>query len=250
MDQKIIGRIVREAFEKAKKEHASHTRFALATHISDRIGLSSKTLERVYDSYVSGKKKYGRPQAESIEYLCRYLGYANYQDYWVRHQPRKAGLTKQTKRIEKSAILHSSMQSVGSMILLATLASILLNGRNIQEDVYSSAMHKECIPFADTLYIVLANNILPSAMVRTKTTCPGHHHLLDLKKLPIDGAHPLMIGKDTPIIWYSENRNDTIKYYTGVWMSPHIGKPLEVILPQLVQKDIPKPSYEEVYAME
>lgn len=88
MDGSRIGEIVGKVFEKAKRECASHTKYALAQHVSVDAQLSSKTLERVYDRYINGRESVNTPNAESVDCLCRYLGLDGYKDY-VRSYPRR-----------------------------------------------------------------------------------------------------------------------------------------------------------------
>ena len=81
MDDYRISHIVQKAFNKAKDSSASHRKYALARQISSEANLSSKTIERAYDRYINNKKNINPLQAESIDELCRYLGFENYAEY-------------------------------------------------------------------------------------------------------------------------------------------------------------------------
>src|SRR5690606_2242096 len=93
MEQRIIEDIVHEAFEKAKREYAAHSPFALATHIGDHSGLSSKTVQKLHKKYIEKDGSRRKPNASSIDQLCKYLGYENYGEYYRSRTkaPEKGG---------------------------------------------------------------------------------------------------------------------------------------------------------------
>ena len=81
MEDIRIENLVWDVFRKAERETVSHTRFALATHVASKTNLSSKTLERAYDKYVTRTNKGYKLQADSIDLLCTYLGYNDFAHY-------------------------------------------------------------------------------------------------------------------------------------------------------------------------
>ena len=97
MNEKRIGEIVRKVHKKAKEACVSEAKNALTKHAEDHVfeeygrNISYKTVERAFDKYINGKKV-GSPLAESVDLLCKYLGFEDYSDY-VSKRKRKWILT-------------------------------------------------------------------------------------------------------------------------------------------------------------
>ena len=124
MDEKRVAEIAWKVFDKAKKEHASHSRFALANHISVRSDLSSKTLERVYDRYVEKNGKHGPPNAESIDSICKFLGFENYEAYVKKNNsPHKRNRIKKEETI-KSKWITISISIAFSMVFIVVYSKV------------------------------------------------------------------------------------------------------------------------------
>jgi len=162
MDEKIVGKIVEEVFIKAKKEHASHSKFALSSHVSNETNLSAKTLERAYDKYINQKKKYGVPQAESIDLLCKYLGYEDFRDY-VKHNTENGVIVEPpTNGIDKRKLIITIGIAFGMILLIFGIQKWSINNQ-----VNKSTVEK-CMTWADSHYVTISCDTSPLSKFGTK----------------------------------------------------------------------------------
>ncbi|MEP0266030.1 hypothetical protein [Dokdonia sp.] len=108
MNHKQIERIVQEVFEKAKKGSVSHSKYALAKQVVKEIGdLNAKTLERAYARYIKKNDTISTPNPDTVNFLCKYIGYDDYQNYVITNSSTeianidKESLKKSSKKINK-----------------------------------------------------------------------------------------------------------------------------------------------------
>ncbi|PIB31321.1 hypothetical protein BFP77_01760 [Maribacter sp. 4U21] len=238
MDENTIAEIVRMVFEKAKKEHASHSRFALSKHVSDHSDLSSKTLERAYDRYVNQKRKHGIPQAESVELFCKYLGFESYSDF-VRRNPTgipKNGKPQKNKRNVnregwKKLIVIISIAS-GLIIMISDFQKWYANSKNRLE-------YLECMTWADSLYVTISCDRSPLSEYGTQVKPLDPLELKNMRKVKVNAAYQFFSDEGKPLIWYYRNEEDEHEFFTSPGLHPVNGETLRKITPYIIQKYVP-----------
>ncbi len=86
MAKEIVEKIVKLAFEKAKKNVTKQNKTNLSKHIvevleENRIFIDKRTISRAYDKYINNKKSESSPLENTINAFCNYLGYKDYADF-------------------------------------------------------------------------------------------------------------------------------------------------------------------------
>jgi len=244
MDENRIEEIVLRVFEKAKKEHASHSRFALSKHVSDHSDLSSKTLERAYDRYINQKRKHGIPQAESVELFCKYLGFESFSDF-VRRNPiglSDEGKVKKKKKngntgIRKRLIVTICI-AIGLVIMILGFQKLYVNPQNNLEDV-------KCMTWADTLYVPISCDTSPLSKFGTKVEPIDRIKLKNFKRVEVTAAYDFFTEDNKPLVWYYKNKEDEIEYFTSPGLHPITGETLRKITPYIIQAYVPIHSIKE-----
>ncbi len=224
MDEKRIEQIVLKVFEKAKKEHASHTRFALSNHISEHSDLSSKTLERAYDRYINKQKKFGAPHADSVNLFCVYLGYDNYADFQKKNR-------KGNK--ERKWITITVSIAFGTLLLYIGIQNWLFANRkgNIPDN--------QCMAWADTVYIKVDCATQPFSKFGTKVEPLDASRLNNLKKVEVNMASDFFTEDGKPMIWYSKNKDGEIEFFSAPGLHPITGETLKKITPYIIETYVP-----------
>jgi len=87
--EKIIKKIVQLAFDDASQKVNSVHKTVKARHIIDvlddkKIVIGVKSLIRLYDKYIEGKKISTKESERTINIMCVYLGYENYADFVIK----------------------------------------------------------------------------------------------------------------------------------------------------------------------
>lgn len=224
MIERRIKEIVLKVFEKAKKEHASHTRFALSNHISEHSNLSSKTLERAYDRYINKIKKYGQPQADSVDLFCEYLGYDNYSDYLKKNRPGATG----GKWIKITVSI-----AFGTFLILMV----------IKKWAYTNPIEKgtenQCMTWADSLYVPVSCDTQPYSTYGTDVEPLDSLKLKNFKKLEVNMATTFFAEDGKPMIWYFKNRDGEMEFFTAPGLHPTTGETLKKITPYIIETYVP-----------
>ncbi len=109
--KEVIKQIVILAFEKARKESLQILKTPLSKHISFKIEhdfkiyISEKTFVRYYDKFIVGKENAaGKPNRRILDFLCKYIGYDNFIDFYNKKEKNK----KKNKKKEKTDSLNFS----------------------------------------------------------------------------------------------------------------------------------------------
>jgi hypothetical protein len=132
MSKEIVGKIAGLVFEEAKKKVSKPTKNAVCQHISDALDqnekvegtINKKTLSRIYDKFVEGKEKDYEPTAVSIDYLTKYLGFIDYQDFLLKQESDKVKVNQiRIPNLSKVAGI------VAGLFILITLAFSLNYGK-------------------------------------------------------------------------------------------------------------------------
>lgn len=233
MDENKIAEIVRKVFDKAKKEHASHSRFALSNFVSDKSNLSSKTLERAYDRYIDGKRKHGPSSAESVNLFCNYLEYENYGAY-VKSNPDEGNIKLPPKGSDKKRKLIIAMNLVvGLVLLIFGIKNWSTNYPSIDDT------RTECMTWADSLYVKISCEEGPLSKYGTQVKPLDIMELKNMKKLKVNAAYSFFTEDGKPLVWYYKKSNKEIEYFRAPGLHPTNGETLRKITPYIIQTYVP-----------
>lgn len=230
MEDKRIQNLVREVFKKAEQETVSHTRYALAVHISTKTNLSPKTLERAHNKYVTRTNIDYKLQADSINLLCGYLGYEDFAHYLQR----KSSVSNTQKSNVQNDNRKFLLVSAGGLIII--VASMLLwskrsvKGENILD----------CMTWADSLYIPVSCDTGPMSENGIPILPLDKVKMKNFKKVEVDMATRFFsesTGK--PLIWYYTKNEDETEYYTAPGLHPITGMTLKAITEHIIMTRVP-----------
>ncbi|MDF0707960.1 hypothetical protein PY091_12090 [Muricauda sp. 81s02] len=224
MDDKRIEEIVLKVFEKAKGEHASHSRFALSKHISLFSNLSSKTLERAYDKYINKQNETGQLQAESVDLLCQYLGFKNYADY-VKNNHEELPTKKNIKYL-----------SLGVIGILLMVLIVKLWPKKVDKN---TAQDESCMTWADSIYVLISCEVGPRSKFGTKVEPIDPFKLKNFKKIKVNMATRFFTEDGNPMIWYYKNKDKEIEYFTSPGLHPITEETLRKITPYIIETYVP-----------
>ena len=233
MDEKIVKKIVVEVFEKAKKEHASHSKFALSNHISNETVLSARTLERAYDRYINQKKKYGIPQAESIDLFCKYLGYEDFRDFIKSNPENIIDQKKPIVRNNKQKLIISISIIFGFVLIIFGIQKWPDN-RHVDDLVV-----EKCMTWADSLYVPISCDESPLSKYGTQVKPLDQMELKNMKKVEVHAAYEFFNEENKPLIWYYKNKGHDYEYFTSPGLHPVNGETLKKITTHIIHTYVP-----------
>ncbi|UZO81544.1 hypothetical protein NBT05_03490 [Aquimarina sp. ERC-38] len=268
MDEKRIEEIVQKVFEKAEKEQASHTKFALSKHISNQTTLSSKTLERTYDRYINKKSTQGPPTAYSVDLLCKYLGFENYLDY-VKNNPiredkiiddeeknktqnghqqknknvntfeKEEGSGKKNEEEKKSKRIITL--SISIALGVAVLVFIISNWpkKSLENDFEPG----KCMTWAETKFVSVSCDMGPYSEYGTKVEPLRKATFKNMRKVKVDAAYQFFAKDGSPLIWYYKNKDKEYEFFTAPGLHPTTNKTLKKITPYIIEKHVPVHTY-------
>ncbi len=234
MDEKRIDEIVCKVFDKAKKEHASHSKYALSSHIGEQIGLSSKTVERAYDRYINKRKRHGIPQADSVDLFCKYLGFDSFSDYVKKTPSLKTG-----NAIEKGKVKNDKWIVILVVLLIMVLSffgyrHLVTVGPEIDSN------ESVCMTWADSVYVEVSCDIGPLSKFGTEVKPLDKVELKSMKKVRVDAAYVFFGPTGKPLIWYYKNKATEIDYFTAPGLHPVHGETLKKITPYIIETYVPE----------
>ncbi len=253
MNEKKIEEIVLKVFDKAKKEHASHSRYALSNYIANTISekhryIHPKTLERAYDRYIDKKKKHGPASAESIDLFCKYLKKEDYKDY-LECNP----IEELTETVGFNWKWITTIVVVLSVVLLVkwvignqvswgddddtpnTENTEGFRKKNLESQLISSS----CMTWADSLFVAVACDIGPYSKYGTKVESLDKSRLTNMKKVQVTAAYDFFTDDDKPLVWYYKNNEGEIEYFTAPGLHPTNGETLRKITTHIIKTYVP-----------
>ncbi len=239
MDEKRIEEIVLRVFEKAKKEHASHSRFALSKHIGEHSDLSSKTLERAYDRYIKKDKSKGAPQAESVDLLCKYLGREGYADYIREYIDSKEDGPDETPEDLNESSVRGNWPKILIIISVMILTTLMFYNWQV-EFTPEISKRNECMAWADSVYVEVSCATRPYSKYGTRVEPLDPMKLENFKKVKVSMATQFF-AKETnkPLIWYYKNKDEEIEYFTAPGLHPINRETLRKITEDIIQRYVP-----------
>lgn len=234
MKNKIIVEIVFKVFKKAKNECSAHSKYALSKHVGDKIELSSKTLERAYDKYIENKKGINELSEVSLQLMCNYLGFDNYEQYIEKNNPTdKPPISTMQWLINLTIAIITIIIIVVSIIIFPypdnpiSIKTIEIKNEGCMTWVKNKY---ESIPCSDKPYSKYGTQILEydSKMVT------------NFKKVNVTIGYDFFTDNHKkPLIWYYKNKKGEIEYFTAPGLHPVTGKTLDEITPYIIQKYVP-----------
>lgn len=237
MEDKRIEFLVRKVFKKAERETVSHSRFALATHIASKTDLSSKTLERAYDKYVSQVNPDYKLQPDSINLLCTYLGFKDFTEY-VKET------TSQGTTLEETIDVHKKGNNrlwifAGCLIAIVAIIVLWQSRKNISAD-------NNCMTWADSIYVPVSCDTGPLSTYGTPIVPINPIKLKNFKKVEVDMATQFFSEQTgQPLIWYYTKSKDETEYYTAPGLHPISGKTLKAITEHIIMTRVPTHTFQE-----
>lgn len=238
MEERIIEAIVRTAFEKAKREHAVHSPFALSNHISDHSNLSSKTVQKLHKKYIGKDGSSRKPVSYSIDQLCKYLGYENYGEYYKDRFQDGLNVPETDQRLDIPKKESSSKKKGWVQFMVAALIGILVFATITK--VWFQGGHDGCMSWADTLYVKLDCDLGPYSEYGTNVVPLDEKQLKNFRKVKVDMSTEFFseqTGK--PLIWYSKKDKDELEYFTAPGLHPVTGETLKGITEYIIDKYVP-----------
>ena len=237
MDEQIIKKLAEEVFEIAKKKSASHATYALAKPIESETALSSKTIERFYNRYISETKKKGKHDETTLSILCKYIGYQDYADYVAENTSKELIVKDEGKKEketyhkaeppvekarentihteEKRAKLKKKLQFIGItgffIICLGLVAYINTDNGNVNK-----IKSQICITWNGDAYEEISCSQKPYSKYGTSIEPYDHNRLENFKRIKVDITTPFFADKThKPLIWYYKTKNGAIEYYSS-----------------------------------
>ncbi|GAA4278589.1 hypothetical protein [Aquimarina mytili] len=209
----MIIKVVKLAFEKAKKETSNRSKTGLATHISKRIEkdypdrvISYRTFTRYYEKYIEEKMGViDEPQPDIIEYLCQYLGYEGYEDF---------------VRKNKIKLIIKLLLGFGVISLIMVIIVFSFN-----------TQQKDCMTWSKYNYILVV--------------CPQSHNpkiipldtvlLNEFEKIEVDTNSIFFDNNGKAKVWYDKTEGK-IEFFNSKGIHPTNGNKLKPITQTIVRK--------------
>lgn len=232
---KMVKIIVEKAFEKAKNFGIEDNKSSLSKHIVDELDktfkVDERTMIRVYDYYIlkTGKIKASK---NTIDVLCKYLGYKNYTDFVKKntnvelnpeiHPIKKEKITKVEVTNLDQIKSELSNNRINLLFLIIVIISFLIIVFIIRYNTITS--EKTIVPNQITI-----NNFNTNTKYYYYITPKGKVELTE--NAQIKNAKPLTY--EVLNIYFKENKIDTssqkvklikTQYYDNGWKDKHLLK--------------------------
>lgn len=232
MNEVIIGDVVYKAFEKAKEKCPKNSKYALSKYIEANTTLSSKTLERAYGKYIIKDGKKYELSTESINLLCKYLGYENYEDYATKNKGRTTQPEQPGKPPKRK--LYISLSIAFGVLLIIIITALQLNNKPVH------VTENRCMAWKKNHYEEVSCYLTLNKKYGTKIEPYDSKLITNFKKVEVTMKTDFFT-EDTnkPLIWYTKNKDGEIEYFTSPGLHPITGKTLDEITPYIIQKYVP-----------
>ncbi len=219
MDERRVKKIVNKVFAKARKQSLNHTKNALCNHVEVECGVSGRTLDRLFLKYEKKEKIDYIPIENTVDELCRYLGYLSYADY--------LGKTKMGEGFRIGGKTWKMLIGTSLILIVVVL-------------VYYQFFDQRCMTWTGNEYVKVACSSSQSYEVVPL----DRFRLQRMKKLEVDAATPFFNEEtEEPLIWYYKVDDNTLEYFTDAGKHPVNGETLKAITPYIIEKYVPKHIY-------
>lgn len=229
----MYAEVLLKAFEKAQIETGSDKPWHQAQHLSDVVQemkggpYSPKSLDNKRKEALKNKKGEISVRKEVIDALCRYLGYADYQDYLANNPDSKPNDSSEKKR----------RFSRKPLLLAASIAGLIL----ISFGVYRYSQPRFMV-WKGTHYEEVEFDLKKYRVNELKAY--KQERIENFKKLMPDCSFQFFDDAGIERLWYGKNKKGELEFFTDLAQHPETGKTLKKITPYMIKKYI-CPTYPE-----
>ena len=219
MKDSKVKKIVEKVFEKAKETSVNDSKNALCNNVADSCNLSYKTLERLFGKYIENNGENSKHSENTVDELCRYLGYLSYADY--------LGKTKMGEGLQIGGRTWKMLIGTSLLIIVVVL-------------VYFQFFDQRCMTWTGNEYVKVAC----SSSQKYSVVPLDRFKLKRMKKVDVDAATNFF-NEETkdPLIWYYKVDEKTLEYFTDAGKHPVNRETLKAITPYIIEKYVPKHIY-------
>ncbi|MGO4912888.1 hypothetical protein [Leeuwenhoekiella sp. W20_SRS_FM14] len=240
MEEDLLAKIVKEAFDKAGTESVSKARYALAKQIEIESNLSSKTIERAHKRYIEKDFNCSELQADSVDKLCKYLGYKNYAAYVDYKADKDAGVSVKTSKPDQEKIIKTGNRRnvylvLGGILMLLIFSYLRWNTNNALTD----SKGQNYMTWANTHFEKINCETKPYSDYGTQIEPFDSFRFESFRKIEVTMATPFFTEENfKPLIWYYKKNNE-IEFFTAPGLHPVNGETLRKITPYIIEKYVP-----------
>ena len=237
MDHERIEKIVREVNEKAKLGSPSTAKSTLAKVVADHFKkreITAKTVERMFSRYLENDLSVGEPHPETINVLCKFLGYEDYRDYV------KENYFKKKKKKEKDEVIEADQPKKNTslidknMFILLTLVGAI---SAIIFTIISRPDREKCMMWSDNQFVEIDCNWHGEINNGNIIQNFDNSIFKNLKKIEVTINTPFYSPKKKePRVWYTMNNNDEIEYFSAPGKHPITGMKLVPITDSIIDE--------------
>ncbi len=220
----MIKKIVKEVFKKAEREYASKAKTTLSKYIADKIEeefniiISDRTLSRSYDRYILSKKNTVSLTAESVDLLCKYLGFNNYSDY----------------KAKNSSVVSKIKNPFYVIPIISILLVFFLYKNN--SNIFNTT---ECMVWESTEYVKISCHKEYHPKYGTKVIVMDKKMQQNLKKVVLKRSSIVFSQDGKPLFWYSKLKKNNVEFFTAPGLHPITGETLKKISKTIFNKYVP-----------
>ena len=220
MKDSKVKEIVEKVFERAKETSVNDSKNALCNHVADSCNLSYKTLERLYGKYIEKNRENSKQSENTVDELCRYLGYISYSDY--------LGKRKMGEGLKRGGKTWKLLIGVNLLLILVAL-------------IYFQIFDQRCMTWTGNEYVKVGC----SSSQRNEVEPLDTFRLERMKKEEVKPS-TTFFNEETgeALYWYYKSENNTVEFFTSPGLHPLHKKTLKAVTPYIIEKYVPKHSYQ------
>ncbi len=233
MDHERIEKIVREVYEKAKLRCPSSAKSAIAKVVADHFEnprISAKTVERTFSLYIDKDESIRPRNPDTINALCEYLGYEDYEDYVKENYLKRKNKKKpKPKKADKNKKPFSPQMFI--MITLIGAVSAIIFAITSRPD------REKCMMWSDDHFVEI--DCSSKVEINSGNTIQNYDNSIfkNLKKIEVTINTPFFKPKTKePRVWYTMNQDDEIEYFSAPGKHPITGMKLVPINDSIIDE--------------
>lgn len=232
----MISKIVKEVFKKAKEEYASKAKTTLSKYVVNvieekfNIIISERTLSRSYDKYILSKEDTGSLTAESVNALCRYLGYKDYSEY----KKKNTSISKVRKSVSGFIVPNSPSK----IIVITSVLLIVIFLKGYEMLIANKVNIAECMVWEQTKYIKISCNKKEHSIYGTMVIPMDKKEFETMKKVDLKRSAIIFYPNGKPKYWYCKTKSG-IEFFTAPGLHPINGKTLRHVTKYIFNEYVP-----------
>ncbi len=214
--KELLQELMNLVFKEAKRDSKKNTGGGLSKYLSEQMEekfnliIDKKTFNRYYEGYISKVIEKIEPQDDTLNALCKYLGYTDFKDFEVKR--KEENKNEKLKRRLKFCYVFS--------IILAGLLSLFI----------LKYYKKNCILWVDDHF--------------EKIRCSGLENEEILDEIRLEKFRKVPVCKDTiffkdgkPIKWY-DRKDNVFTYFTYLGKNPESGRTVKAITQRIIDSRV------------